>query len=377
MNNLMKFIIENKNWLELLQGDPYNLIVKTDPDYPDVYLFKYNQYESDMNNVICQEARGIILEIEEGSCKLLCHSFDKFFNYGEPQGQQVLEKFSWDDYSFQEKRDGSLMRLWFYNNKWNVSTSGTIDAYKATIDIPSCHYSSFGDMFQKILDEKVRNTDDLSKLIPGYTYSFEMTSPENKIVVNYETDDLTFIGLRDNILNRELFPYTCNPFTRISCSRRFAFNSLDEAIKEINNFENFEGLVLCDGNYNRVKIKTEEYLVLARLVDETSSDRGILKLVLEDKIDDVLSSVPYLRERVDKIKHFLKYEVDNIRKTIDSVDYSLDKKTIALQLKGSRYSSFVFNKYKNSSYDFIRDYFTVDNLEKIYKRYKDFMSGSD
>ena len=47
MNNLTKFILENENWLELLQTDPYNLIIKTDEDYPNVYLFKYNQYNSD------------------------------------------------------------------------------------------------------------------------------------------------------------------------------------------------------------------------------------------------------------------------------------------------------------------------------------------
>lgn len=371
MNHLINFIQENPNWRELLEAPPFSLLIKTDLDFPDLYLFKYNQYDSDMDNIICQEARGLILEIVGDTVKIVCHSFDKFFNYGEPQGQQVLEKFNWNDYSFQEKRDGSLMRLWFYNGKWNISTSGTIDAYKAEIQIPSCPYTSFGDMFNHIYLSKTEGTDDTTKLNPEYTYSFEMTSPNNKIVVDYTEDNLTFIGLRDNILNKELSPYKCNPFTNIECAPCYQFKSLEEALDEINSYENFEGLVLCDGNYNRVKIKTDEYSTLARLVDETSSDRGILKLILEDKIDDILYRLPHLQRRIDIIRDFIRTEVENIFRLYQQVDFTQDRKTIALQLKGNPYQGFVFKKLDDPSYDFVEDYFVVDNLEKIYRTYKE------
>lgn len=368
MNNLMKFISTHSDWFQLLQQDPYNLIIKTDSDYPDVYLFKYNQYSSDMSNVICQESRGIILYINWPSVKLLCHSFDKFFNYGEPQGAKILEAFDFDHCTWQEKRDGSLLRIWYYKDKWRISTSGTIDANKAIIDIPSCKYKSFGDMFRDIF---TTYDEDLDVLDYTYTYSFEMTSPDNKIVVDYENNELTLIGIRDNQLNKELDPYMANPFTNIKCANRFKFSNLANALENINNKHNFEGLVLCDNHFKRVKIKTDEYLALAKIADETSSDRGILRLILENKVDDVQTKLPQVRKRIEKIQSFIRDEIENIFTLYQQIDFTKDRKDIAFQLRGNPYSAFVFRRLNNPDYDFVEDYFTVDNLEKIYKTYKE------
>lgn len=368
MNNLMTFISLHEDWKNILSQDPYNLIIKEDPDLPNVFLFKYNQYASDMNNIICQEARGIILEIINSNVKLLCHSFDKFFNYGEPQGAKTLELFDFNNCTWQEKRDGSLLRIWYYKDKWRISTSGTIDANKATIDIPSCKYKSFGDMFRNIF---TTYDEDLDILDYTYTYSFEMTSPDNKIVVDYENNELTLIGIRDNQLNKELDPYTSNPFTNIKCADKFKFSNLASALENINKRCNFEGLVLCDTSFRRVKIKTDEYLVLAKLTDETSSDRGILKLILEDKIDDIQNRLPHIEKRIENIRSFLRSEIETIFLLYQQVDFTQSRKDIALQLKDNPYSSFVFKRLGNPNYDFVEDYFKVDNLEKIYKTYKE------
>lgn len=367
MNHLTEFIKNHSNWRVLLANDPYNLIIKEDEDYPNLFLFKYNQYSSDMNDIICQEARGIILEIKD-DVRIVCHSFDKFFNYGEPQGQDILNRFNWNNYTWQEKRDGSLMRLWNYENEWELSTSGTIDAFKAENQLPSCPYNSYGELFEHIFSTY---NEDLRLLNKDYTYSFELTSPDNKIVVDYDKDELTLIGIRDNINNVELDPFINNPFRTIKCTQTFKFSDLDNALTEINKMDNFEGLVLCDNEYHRVKIKTEDYLILARITDELSSDRGILKVILEGNIDDVQDRVPHLQRRIDLVKNFIQDEINNINRLLQSIDYTKDRKEIALSLKGNPYSAFVFRKLNNPDYNFIEDYFIVDNLEKLYKTYKE------
>ena len=333
--------------------------------------------ESDMSNPIVQEARGIILEVIEEQFEdystrkvtLLAHSFDKFFNYTEGEGIKVLEHFDWGNYTFQEKRDGSLLRVWYYKGKWRVSTSGTIDAKKATIDIPSNPYGSFEDMFLNI----VREYGDVYfiNLNENYTYSFEMTGPENKIVVDYDKNELTLIGIRDNITNKELDIYKVNPFKSIKTPRRWAFDKdMETALMNVNSWSNFEGLVLTDAYFNRVKIKTEEYVALHRMADETSSDRGVMSIILNGTIDDVVNRLPHLQARVDRIQEFLRQEAEGIEKLINSIDYSQDRKTIALQIKDNEYSMHGFNKIKNPDYDY-RDYFVVDNVERFYKKYKD------
>lgn len=366
MNHLTEFIDYHVNWKEALSKDPYNLIIKDDPDYPGLYLFKYNQYLSDMSNIICQEARGIIVNVEENPSVIVCHSFDKFFNYCEENASESLNKFDWSDYSFQEKKDGSLLRMWYYNNKWNISTSGTIDAFKAPIDIPSNPYRSFGEMFQNIFDSY---GEDTSTMLENFTYSFEMTSPDNKIVVNYEDNELTLIGVRNIQTNTELDPEEANPFENIRTPKRWKYGSINEALEEINNVSNFEGLVLCDWKFNRVKIKTDEYLTLAKLADATKSDRNIIRLILEDKIDDLQVTEQNIINRIDRAKDYINNEIRAINEYINSVDYSLDRKDIALSVKGNPYAHFVFNKLKNPDYN-VSDYFIVDNLERIYKDYK-------
>ena len=371
-NELMKFIEEHEDWRVLLSSDPYNLIIKEDEGFPNVYLFKYNMLESDMYQKISQEARGLIIEVSEVSgqrvTKMLAHSFDKFFNYTEPQGEMVLEKFNWNDYSFQEKRDGSLMRLWFYKDRWVVSSSGTIDAHKAGIQIPSVGYNSFGDMFDAIFKKYDVDLDSLDK---GITYSFEMTSPDNKIVVDYIDDELTLIGMRVNKLNMEVDPVVFNPFKDIKTAERFEFTSLQNALDVINGRTNFEGLVLVDSAFNRVKIKTEEYLALAKMSDMASSDRGILRMILAGTIDDVANRLPHLQPRIDIVKGFVESEISNIKQLISSVDFTQDRKTIALSIKDSPYSRFVFQLISNPNQDVIGSYFVSDNLEKIYKSYKE------
>lgn len=372
-NDLMRFIESHSDWKELLQDKPYRLIIKEDEDFPNVYLFKYNIILSDMNQKISQEARGIILEVTENSdgsrsTKLLAHSFDKFFNYTEPQGQLVLENFNWDDYSFQEKRDGSLLRLWFYNGKWNVSTSGTIDAHKANMDSVSTSYSSFGDMFDEIFSSY---EEDVSVLDEGITYSFEMTSPNNKIVVDYTFDELTLIGMRVNKLNMEIDPVEHNPFKGIVTAVHYNFSNLDRALGVINTMGNFEGLVLTDSNFNRVKIKTDEYLVLAKITDETSSDRGIMRMVMDGRIDDVLNRLPHLQSRIDRVRDYLNEEMNKAREFISSIDLTQDKKTIALSIQDSPYRFLVFNQLKYADQDAVSTYYSLDNLEKIYKDYRD------
>ena len=377
MNFLTNFIKEHNDWKDLLSQPPYNLIIKEDSELPNLYLFKYNQYASDMNLKICQEARGIILEIVDDNVKILCHSFDKFFNYGESQGQEVLSHFDWEDYSFQEKRDGSLMRLWYYQDKWHISTSGTIDAFKAEMQIPSNPYNSFGDMFLQTFLNIPGVGTELDNLDKDYTYSFEMTSPDNKIVVDYPTTELTLIGIRDNIKNIELDPYLNNPFQNIQCAKIFQYTSLDEALNEINKMKNFEGLVLCDGHYNRVKVKTTEYVELARLADETGSDRGLLKMILEDRVDDIQNMLPHLQSRIDKIRNFIRSEIEAIFTLYQQIDWDKDRKEIALQLRGNPYQGFVFKRLNDPHYDFVADYFTVDNLEKIYRTYKEKVNSQE
>ena len=60
MLKTIEFIKEHQsNWKELLTKKPYCLTIKEDDNYA---LLKYSQIESDFNEIIVKECRGLIID---------------------------------------------------------------------------------------------------------------------------------------------------------------------------------------------------------------------------------------------------------------------------------------------------------------------------
>ena len=94
---ILDFCKNNKNWKEILTSEPYHLKIKSDGDY---YIFNYNQILSDFSLDICKEARGLIIDCDLN--RVVCRSFNKFFNYGEKYAAEI----DWPTARIQEKLDG-------------------------------------------------------------------------------------------------------------------------------------------------------------------------------------------------------------------------------------------------------------------------------
>lgn len=61
----------------------------------------------DFSNPIVQEARGIIIDLE--NLDVVCWPFRKFGNYNE----SYADKIDWSTARVQEKIDGSIIKLWW------------------------------------------------------------------------------------------------------------------------------------------------------------------------------------------------------------------------------------------------------------------------
>ena len=84
MLNLQTFIRENENWRELISEKPYCIKVT---EKEDLVCLKYSQIDSDFNEPLVRECRGIILE--KDTWKIVCYPFKKFFNYGEAYADEI------------------------------------------------------------------------------------------------------------------------------------------------------------------------------------------------------------------------------------------------------------------------------------------------
>ena len=180
----------------MLAGAPYHITV-TEKD--SLALFKYSQLESDWNEPICRECRGLILE--KGAWRVVRYAFDKFFNINEIYAAEI----DWASATSTEKIDGSLISLFYYKDKWRVVTNGMIDAYDAALS-PNEKYKTYGELWEAAMNSNYPGflKDGVEKLNPNCTYTFELVSPYNKVVIYYDNPMVYHIGTRYNLNFEEM-----------------------------------------------------------------------------------------------------------------------------------------------------------------------------
>lgn len=302
---LRDFILSHGNWEELLTSDPYNLKISRDEGY---IMFKYNQVLSDFSIPLVREARGIIFR--EGDWECVCHAFNKFFN----EGEKNVADIDWNTASVQEKVDGSLIKFW-YDKDWHVSTNGTIDAFKAELNdtkYPNFLQLVFAAIHQVFEDEY--NFVDL--LDPKCTYMFELVSPYNRVVIPYKEIKLYFLGARNMEDGKEYDPKKFDVSVYFNVPKRYSLHSLEDVQKAANELPwDQEGYVVCDANFNRVKIKSPQYVMAhyARNNGVVNTER-LVQIVLDGEQEEFLT---YASDYADELQ-----EVEEAMHKIasDSVD---------------------------------------------------------
>lgn len=296
---LRDFILSHDNWEELLATDPYNLKISRDGDY---IMFKYNQLSSDFTIPLVREARGIIFRESNWEC--VCFPFMKFGNYGE----SYCPNINWSTASVQEKVDGSLIKLW-HDNGWHISTNGTIDAFKA--ETGDVKYPNFGKLVSYTISQVFGNPFRFYKMLdPSCTYMFELVSPYNRVVIPYEETKLYFLGMRDMEDGKEWDPEDSDVSYFFQLPKRYNMHSLEDIQKAANSLPwDEEGYVVCDVNFNRVKIKSPQY-VMAHYVRNNGviNTERLVQIVLDGEQEEFLIYASDYADELHKVEKAM-YEV--------------------------------------------------------------------
>lgn len=340
-NYLLEFIQNHPNdWEEKLSSDPYNLKISRDGPY---VMFKYNQLSSDFSNPIVREARGIIFR--EDNWKCVRRAFDKFFNYGEPNAAEI----DWNTEKVQTKIDGSLVSAWFNDKKWHYSTNGTIDAYKAlTGDIK---LPTFGD----VLEEAFRNNgiskeifeQSASKLV---CYTFELVSPQTRVVIPYEKPDLYFIGYRTMMTECEMNPKESLVSEFFKTPKEYDFHSAQDVVDSAKELPwDEEGYVVVDSNFNRVKIKSPAWLAAHYARSNNSiSKESLIQVILDGEQEEFLVYADDYREELESVE----LEMEDFVKELNGAAREMKKKYAAEVLKYPKsIQPYLFSKVNNQGAD--------------------------
>jgi hypothetical protein len=331
------------------------------------FSLNYDQIDAKNSDPLSQQCRGLILAAKDGKSFLsqaveinnrlnydhiipgdtciVAYPMNRFFNYSQDVGLDL----NWSDpkLAIFEKLDGTLTIL--YNdpfiNKWCVATRAVPEA-----DVPlDGGFYTFRMLFEKALKDTngmsfEKFTDLLDKEI---TYCFELTSPYNRIIVDYKECRLTLIAARQITYGHCGDKSTWECFNELDIDnvptygvphvRTYAFvglNGILDLVSDQNPLEH-EGVVVRDSQFNRIKIKNASYVAFNRARDILgTSERNCLELVLSGKEDDVIPALPpEIVERITFLKQGVSImikEHDNLYTTVKSTLDTSDKKTFAL-----------------------------------------------
>jgi RNA ligase len=239
-------------------------------------LYSYSkpcQHEKHWNEWTLQ-ARGLVTDLEGN---VIARPFPKFFNI-EELPEMGLKLPSWPPSSIQDKADGSLIICFWHGGRWHFCTRGSFMSFQAM------------DAEKLGMERMMRSTFYSNLPHQCYTHLFELVGPSNRIVLDYDKDDLVYLAsihtdtgqeVRSSMLGRDF-----------TAPKSFSAADLDSLYKE--DQHNREGYVLTWPDGFKCKVKFEEYKRLHRLLSGMTSLHvwEVLSEEGEDGIRKISASVP-------------------------------------------------------------------------------------
>jgi len=302
------------------------------------FSLNYDQIEAKESDPLAQECRGLILSAPDGKSflhdavivngklsyvsicpgqtKILAYPMKRFFNHGQGSAAEV----DWKDpnLAILEKLDGTLCIVYHdpFTDKWCVATRAVSEADL----IMDNGLFTFRSLFEKAFEETTGFSfnSPIGDLNKNYTYCFELTTPYNRIVVNYLTNGVTLLAVRDLLSLEELNPrhvISIDLIPGMPVVQAHTYTSVEELVNWVSSLNpmEHEGVVVRDSQYNRIKVKNAAYVAYNKVRDVLgSSERNCLEFVLLEKDDDVAQFLPEeINKNMARIKEALKIVIKN------------------------------------------------------------------
>lgn len=275
------------------------------------------------------------------------------------------DNFNWNNCTVLNKLDGSLIKVYHDGDEWCTSTNGTAFAEGETPMGKTYH-----ELFVEAIGMDLQEAFEWQ--LKDFTYIFELTSPENRIVTRYTETKAILLSIRDNIHGNHISHDTLEsvinylPFTELVES--YELNKSEDILKFVESRDQMdEGVVCCDNTGLRIKIKNSAYVAIHHLRGNEVTRKSIVTLLLKGEIDEYLSYFPEDFDLIDPfVKRFDQLKSD-IFETYDKYKDIKDQKEFALIIKDLEYKSFLFSLRKGVTMDVLLDVNKVGHIVKFFE----------
>lgn len=300
-------------------SERYAIKLRRHEKFPNLVHLKYSQCDSPMGERIVQECRGLILD-EADDWRPVCVPYFKFFNHGEGHAAPI----DWTTARVQEKLDGSLIALYNYRGSWQAATTGTPDG--------SGNAESCGLTFSELFWQTYRELGYRVPLNTAYTYLFELMTRHNRVIVCHPKPRLVLHGVRKLSTLQEESPTSCALTHGWEFVREFPLNTLESIVAACNalNPVECEGYVVVDAAFNRIKVKSPQYVALSHL-KEGMNGRRLLDIVRTNEASEFLSHFPEwttaynrVRDQFDALCGEVELDYRRLRDIPSQKDFALE-----------------------------------------------------
>ena len=308
----------------------YNIKVNRHHNFTNLVCLKYSQIESPLGEKIVQQSRGIILD-ESNNWQIVSYPYDKFFNYGECHAPRL----NWETAQLYGKLDGSLMTLYFYQGEWHVQSSGMADA--------SGEVSGFRFTFQELFWQVWQELKYSLPMETDYCFMFELMTPYNRIVVRQNSNNLVLHGVRHLPSLQEDNPHFWGNRYDWQVVESYSLQTLNEIIDLTNKLDPMEseGYIVCDEKFNRIKVKSPQYVAISHLRTGFST-RRMLEIVATNEGEEFLNYYPEWRDLYRQIEAKYNALVNQIELEYAKYQGIAIQKDFALAIKHLPYSGILF-----------------------------------
>jgi hypothetical protein len=270
-------------------------------DYGHKILLKYNQLSSPSIMALpeVQECRGLILE--KGTWRVMSMGFTKFFNSEESNAHKI----DWETAVILEKLDGTMIQVYYddHDMTWYGGTTGTANGEG---EVNNKLGTTFNQLFWNTIKEKYP-TFRMEWLDKNVTYVFELTTPYNIVVKPHGESSATLLTARHNVSLKEasraeLFECAKALHLPIVKSYDFTGKNFGEILRSFDGLDSFfEGYVVVDAKFNRVKVKSPKYVAIHHLKNKTA-EYAIMDVVKNNEIEEFCAVIPERKSELISLK---------------------------------------------------------------------------
>lgn len=245
------------------------------------------------NDPVLNVCNGLILEKETN--RIVCNIFPIVKEF--PDSYQYT---NFNNLTIEEAIDGTLIKLFYYDNKWQVATNRCIDANTAFWICNQSFYDLFMDAANNI------NFDSLNKT---YSYAFILQHPRSRNVTKYNNPSIVYVYSYDLINNIQVVD---NYLSFLNKPKRYTFSSWDEMMTSISTLNyDIEGYVIYNDKKEMTKIVNSKFQMVKDMKGNTP-DMVYRCLVMYKlgKMDEFLQYYPEYTQNFNYIKSFI-YNLSN------------------------------------------------------------------